>query len=159
MEHTPQILADFTSAVRTRQERPNGLIGSRFEVHVPEALDDGSVVPPDVYESYEHELYDIALQAKLSAGGKGEEGFTAIPRGIGGWRNQLGETSHEPIRIYRLDVADAAAVYEDVATLAQRVGLELAQQVVYVTVSPVVILAFSPPPKEVVPRREVVPAG
>lgn len=108
----------------------------RITLHVPEALNDGSPVPPEVFEAYEDELYDIALDAKISAGGLGEEGFTILVGAIGAWRSPSGTKYKEPLRLYCLDVADARPVLDALRHLAHRITTELGQEVVYLTISP-----------------------
>jgi hypothetical protein len=89
------------------------------------------------------ELHDIALDAKLAAGGRGEDGFTIIPDAIGAWRSESSRKYREPIRIYWLDVVDEEPVREALGRLAQRIGIELAQESVYVTVSPLAVISVT----------------
>jgi hypothetical protein len=108
----------------------------RITLHTPEALNDGSPVPPDLFFAYEDELYDIALEAKL-ASGSGDEGFTISPGVIGAWRSPSGERYREPLRLYCLDVVEAEPVLTLVFRLADRIRRELSQHTVYVTVAPI----------------------
>lgn len=108
----------------------------RLTLHVPETLNDGSRVPNDVFEGYEDDLLDIALESKLSSGA-GEEGFTLARNVVGVWRSPSGNKHKEFVRLYWLDVADSAPIRDLVLHLADRIKGELAQEAVYVTIGPI----------------------
>jgi hypothetical protein len=104
-------------------------------LHVPETLPDGLPVPHELLDTYEDQLLDIAAIAKAAADGVGEEGFTLVAA-TGVWRSCSRKTHRESILRYELDVADAWAIRRPVEQLAQRIAEDLAQEMVYVTVSP-----------------------
>lgn len=108
----------------------------RISLHVPEVLNDGSAVPLELYDPYEDELLNIALEAQAETG-IGEVGFSASLNVLGVWRSDLGQKHREPIRLYWLDVGDLRRPLERVRRLAIRIRHELDQAAVYVTVVPV----------------------
>lgn len=118
---------------------------NRITVYVPESLPDGTPTPPELLLSYENELLDGALTARLESGGLSTEGLTIFPTVIGVWRSPSGRTYREPMRLLCLDVVDAEALISDVRRVAERIRIELAQEVVYVTISPVDGLAIAEP--------------
>jgi hypothetical protein len=96
----------------------------RVTLYVPETLNDGSVTPMRRLASYEDELIEIA------------HGFT-LTHAIGVWRSPEQTKYREPLRLYSIDVPDAQTVLERLLELAGRIRVELAQEALYVTVSPV----------------------
>lgn len=96
----------------------------RLTLHVPEILNDGSSVGYELLEAYERELLKLA------------GGFT-LRNAIGAWRSHEGVLYREPVRLYSIDVPTASNARRAVAALALRIGHELGQQVVYLTVVPI----------------------
>ncbi len=97
----------------------------RVTLHVPEVLNDDSIVPPSYFAEIEDELCRVA------------GGFT-LTHGIGCWRDNAGCLYREPLGLYIVDVASAASVTE-LRGLALRVGRALDQVAVYVTVAAVAV--------------------
>jgi hypothetical protein len=121
---------------RLSGDERDGSTMRRITLHVPEKLNDGSPVPEDVFESYEDDLYDITYEARVSSG-FGEEGFNITRNVIGNWRSASGKKYREPLRLYWFDVADAEVVEHLVLRLAHRMKVELGQEGIYTTVTPV----------------------
>lgn len=97
---------------------------TRYTLHVPLLLNDGTPTPDWALSYVEREL--------IRAGG----GFTYTD-GVGGWRSDSGVLYHEPIRLYFLDYAgdmreqlDTARHLRDVAA---DVAQTLRQEAVYLT--------------------------
>jgi hypothetical protein len=101
----------------------------RVALYIPKNLNDGRPVAKGVLESYEDELFEIALDA-------GENGFTRSSI-FGMWRFPDGTKFREPVIKYELDVSDSNLILDRVLHLAERVREELRQDAVYVTVSPI----------------------
>jgi hypothetical protein len=95
----------------------------RLVLHLPETLNDGRLIPNERLQNYEDELLDIA------------GGFMFVCA-IGAWRSPVGHCYREPIRLYEVDAPDRRA-RERLLTLARRISVELTQEAVYVTSSPV----------------------
>jgi hypothetical protein len=96
----------------------------RLTLYVPEILNDGSPVAYELLEVYERELLELA------------GGFT-LTNGIGVWRSRDDVVYREPVRLYSIDAPTASNVRKAVTALALRIGHELGQEVVYLTVVPV----------------------
>lgn len=107
----------------------------RVTLHLPEALNDGSPVPPEQFALYEDELLEIVALARVSSG-SGEEGFI-LSHVIGGWRSPSNKKYREPFRLYAIDVADAQTVLDRVVRLAHLIRVDLVEEAVYLTVSPI----------------------
>ena len=93
----------------------------RLTLYVPEILNDGSPVTYERLEAYERELLDLV------------GGFT-LSNGIGVWRSADDVVYREPVRLYSIDAPRASHVRKAVTALARRIGHELGQEVVYLTV-------------------------
>ena len=103
--------------------RPESVVAGRLTLHVPEALNDGSPVCPSQFEAYEAALIDLA------------GGFTLLPA-IGAWRSQSGQIYREPMRLYAIDVADVDATMPVLHKLVRQIGADLAQEAIYVSLTP-----------------------
>jgi hypothetical protein len=106
---------------------------TRFTLHVPEALNDGTPVGP--------ESFDLIENALLIIGG----GFT-LTHGIGAWRGDGGRDYREHVRLYALDVEEPEYALPRLTTLAARIGHQLNQEAVYLTsqaIAPTLVYAQS----------------
>ena len=95
---------------------------TRYTLHVPLVLNDGTPTPEQELADVEAYLLDIA------------GGFTATD-GIGGWRGDDGTVYREPVRLYLVDTADDIAYL--LRQAAASVALNLDQEAVYVTAAPI----------------------
>jgi hypothetical protein len=101
---------------------------------VPEVLPDGSKTPEGIWHRCERDLLEIgALTA--AATGTGETGLTIVRNVVGVWQSSGGEVVREALRLYWIDVADTRIAGALLEALADRLGRELEQEVVYVTTS------------------------
>lgn len=91
---------------------------ARYALHVPERLNDGSLIPSDYFVALEHELIALA------------RGFTRTSA-TGGWRG-VGDMHRDPVALYFIDTSDQRAGAR-LLDIAQRIARELAQEAVYVT--------------------------
>lgn len=92
---------------------------TRYTLHIPELLNDGSPVRPDQLAAIESQLLDTV------------GGFTqTIARGA--WRGD-GQTYIEPMRLYLLDTDDSPRTSRTLQRIAQEIAHELDQEAVYLT--------------------------
>jgi hypothetical protein len=90
---------------------------TRYTLHIPEQLNDGSPVGQGTFDWIERDLLDVA------------GGFT-LTHGIGAWRGD-DTVYREPVRLYSVDTADDVAAA--LTTVAQAARLALSQEAVYLT--------------------------
>lgn len=101
---------------------------TRYTLHVPLVLNDGTSTPEDVLGSTELELLQLA------------GGFTATD-GYGGWIGDGGTIYREPVRLYAVD---AEGIEPELLQLADRIADRLDQEAVYLTRSPIAVQLVSP---------------
>jgi hypothetical protein len=96
---------------------------TRYTLHVPELLNDGSGVDPAYFAGVEARLLDLS------------DGFT-LTHGIGAWRHE-GTVYHEPVRLYALDVPSGRGTGHALSRIARDIAADLRQEAVYVTEAPI----------------------
>lgn len=95
---------------------------TRFTLHVPEAYNDGTPVGPATFDTIEGDI--------LAHAG----GFT-LTHAIGAWKGDDGATYREHVRLYAVDTAEN--IGPALVTLANRIGVALRQEAVYLTAADV----------------------
>ena len=92
---------------------------TRFTIHVPRKLNDGTITDYRELERVEDELLDIA------------GGWTSA-HAVGAWRSpDTGESYREPYQLYHVDSDDDIA--PELLALAERTAQRLDQEAIYVT--------------------------
>lgn len=95
----------------------------RITFHVPETFNDGSAVSSVFFSLLEYEILSVA------------SGFTFWPA-IGVWTGDA-KTYRDPVRLYAVDIPAASSAIDDMARLGEWIKVELDQESVYITVTPI----------------------
>lgn len=103
---------------------------TRFTVHVPSLLNDGSIVPAEVLD----ELQEHAINTF--------GGYTLHPDLRGGWLGKNRRPFHEPIFKIEIEVADRSQAILRIIALASFIRERLAQDAVFVTIEDVGVLSI-----------------
>jgi hypothetical protein len=103
---------------------------TRFTVHVPSILNDGSTVPTEVLNALqEHAVNTFG-------------GYTLHPDLRGGWLDENRHPFHEPIFKIEIEVADRSQAILRIIAFANFIRQRLDQDAVFVTIEDVGVLSI-----------------
>ena len=109
---------------------------TRFTLHVPLNLNDGSATPAEHIAHVEDTI--------LATAG----GYTATDA-VGAWRDELGRVYRDSIRLYTVDTSDPETVSAALTVLAEYLALELEQEAIYATWQPLAAALVTAPAVEI----------
>ena len=111
-------------------KRPMPESRTRFTVHVPSVLNDGSSVPAEVLD----ELQEHAVNTF--------GGYTLHPDLRGGWLDKNRHPFHEPIFKIEIEVADRSQAILPLIALASFIRQRLGQKAIFVTIEDVGVVTI-----------------
>lgn len=130
--HTPQI-SPLPGKAFGNDKQPVPESMTRFTVHVPSILNDGSNVPAEDLHAIQEYVINVF------------GGYTLHPKLRGGWLDAKCHPFHEPIFKIEIEVANGPQVVMSVIALASFIRQRLGQKIIFVTLEDVGVLSITEP--------------